>query len=238
MPRLREIDEHLRGYLRVASYPDDRNGILGDDDRQVARIGVALEPFALLDQWVTDADLDALLLHRAWGIERLNLPPEVGVLTYHLPFDDRLTLGDNPRLAALLELSSVEPFGHREARVIGMIGDLVERAATELEAELRAMFGGLESVHPPRDPTVRRIAVAGAMTEELVREASRREAQLYLTGQLRAPARAAIAETGIGVVAVGHARAEMWGLRCLAGLLQERWAGLRVALRDADAAQS
>lgn len=71
-----------------------------------------------------------------------------------------------------------------------------------------------------------RVVAANAMTDALVREAAGRGADVYLTGQLRAPARAAVAQTGIGVVATGHHRAEEWGLRELARLLRERWPGL------------
>lgn len=51
-----------------------------------------------------------------------------------------------------------------------------------------------------------------------------------MTGQFRTSAAIAIQETGIGVVAVGHRRCEEWGLRALAGVMRERWAGLEVIL--------
>ena len=77
---------------------------------------------------------------------------------------------------------------------------------------------------------VSRVAVVGAMTDALVREAASRGADVYTTGQLRQPAQAAVLETGIGVVGVGHRRCEEWGLRALAGVLCERWSRLEVIL--------
>lgn len=234
MPHLQAIAAYLNRYLRVQDYPDDRNGALNGVNPPVFRLGLALEPCAELSAWVHATGLDALLLHRAWGIERLRLPDVVGVLAYHLPFDDHLTLGHNPRLAALLELTAVAPIGEGGVRVLGMIGDVAECAAADLVEQLRQMFGGLESTVMPNAAVVRRVAVVGAMTRDLVHEAGRRGADLYLTGQFRVPARPAVAETGIGVVAVGHTRAEQWGLRCLAGLLRERWAGLNVVVWQPD----
>lgn len=75
---------------------------------------------------------------------------------------------------------------------------------------------------------MRRVAVVGAMTDALVREAADRGAQIYVTGQYRQPAREAVRETGIGVIAVGHRRSEIWGLRALAGVIRERWSMIEV----------
>ena len=97
------------------------------------------------------------------------------------------------------------------------------------------MFGGLEAeAVPDRAAPVSRVAVVGAMTDALVREAAARGAGLYVTGQLRQPARAAAAATGIAVAAVGHARSERWGVRALAHLVAERWGGVRVAVAEAE----
>lgn len=62
----------------------------------------------------------------------------------------------------------------------------------------------------------------------LVIEAAARGANIYLTGQWRQPAQAAVSETGINVIAVGHRRCEEWGLRALAGVMRERWSKLEV----------
>lgn len=64
------------------------------------------------------------------------------------------------------------------------------------------------------------------MTDSLVREAATRGANVYITGQLRQRAEQALLETKIGVIAVGHRRGEVWGLRVLAGVLSERWSSL------------
>ncbi len=72
------------------------------------------------------------------------------------------------------------------------------------------------------------VAVAGAMTAGLVRAAADAGAGLYVTGAWRAPASAAVAATGIDVLALGHARWERWGLEELARRLRARWPALAV----------
>jgi putative NIF3 family GTP cyclohydrolase 1 type 2 len=78
---------------------------------------------------------------------------------------------------------------------------------------------------------VRRVALMGAMTESLVIWAAEQGADAYVTGQLRVPALSAVEQTGIGVIAVGHRRGELWALRALGHLLRERWAELDVVIR-------
>ncbi|HEV2735092.1 MAG TPA: Nif3-like dinuclear metal center hexameric protein [Longimicrobiaceae bacterium] len=156
----------------------------------------------------------------------------MGLLASHRPFDERLTTGFNPALAARLGMTGLEPFGARDGRPLGMLGAVGRQPFEVFLARVREEFGGTEAARAPRGgevARVARVAVANAMTDALVREAAARGADAYLTGQLRVPARAAVADTGIGVVAAGHRRAEEWGLRELARLLGERWPGLSTA---------
>ena len=72
------------------------------------------------------------------------------------------------------------------------------------------------------------LAVVGAMNAALVHEAAAAGADVYLTGQYRPSAAAAVRETGLGVIAVGHARSEAWGLTALTTALRLRFADLEV----------
>jgi putative NIF3 family GTP cyclohydrolase 1 type 2 len=149
----------------------------------------------------------------------------VGALAYHLAFDERLTTGLNPALAAACGWGAPEVLGEKEGRPLGMICELPQERAFGTEAQrLREQFNGLEQIAPPAGGSgavIARVAVVGAMTDTLVRAAHAAGAGLYATGQWRQPARAAVRETGIGVVAIGHRRSEEWGLQALARLLTE-----------------
>ncbi|RYF68364.1 MAG: hypothetical protein EOO39_19545, partial [Cytophagaceae bacterium] len=75
-----------------------------------------------------------------------------------------------------------------------------------------------------------RVAVVGAMNANLLHEAHEQGVSLYLTGEYRKGAQAAVDETGISVIAIGHHRSEEWGLRALRSVLLERWSGVEVVL--------
>lgn len=160
------------------------------------------------------------------------MPGAVGVLTSHLAFDERLTIGYNPELAEALGISRIEVLGTKEGRPLGMIGDFAGDAGA-LVARVAAELGAPEAVEPGAGGAVRRVAAVGAMTDALVREAAERGAGAYLTGQMRVPARRAVVETGMAVVAAGHRRSEVWGLHLLARLLRAEWPGLATRVLDA-----
>lgn len=235
-PTLDALAAFLRDALGAATYPPDEQGGVyraperpGDAARPLARLGLALEFTPALPAWAREHRCDALFLHRPWRLPRGALPPAVGVLYAHLPFDDRLTTSDNAPLAAALGFRTREVLGVKDGRRIGMVGDVAPARAADALARVRREFGGVEAVAvADPDRPVTRVAVVGAMNDRLVREAAARGAGLYVTGQMRQPARAAVDETGIAVAAVGHERAERWGLHALARIVSEHWPSLAV----------
>ena len=230
MTQLKDITAFLDDYLEAHTYPEEKaNGLFytpkNHKDQAIRKLGLALEPPQMLPSWVQNERLDAVFLHRPWGLASdLDVP----VVAYHLAFDEHLTLGYNLRLATVLGLDNVDILGYKEDRPIGMIGNLMSPELTQAVQQFKTIFGGLEDQKIQVDVRPERIAIVGAMNKKLVREASERGATLYLTGQYRDHAEEAVQETGINIVTVGHQRSERWGLRALAGLLRERFSGLDV----------
>jgi putative NIF3 family GTP cyclohydrolase 1 type 2 len=227
---LDDLAAFLDRFFAIERYGDDQGGIVRPSTRPIRRIGLALEPWPQLERWVAAERLDALFLHRPWKLEQWPLATEIGVLAYHLAFDERLTLGYNPRLADALGLHTIEVLGEKAGRPLGMLGRVDPQPSAAMQRTIVQIFGGCDEFHATSEP-ITTVAVVGAMNDALVREAAERGAQWYVTGQFREPARLAVAETGIGVSVVGHRRSEVWGLRALAGVLRERWAGLELRVR-------
>ncbi len=222
---LHRFDEALHASLFADT--DEQNGWFLPSARPVQRLGLALEPWETFGEWVAAERLDAVFLHRPWSLtdpqRRALQTAGTGVLAYHLAFDERLTTGFNPALAAACGWGEPEILGHKAGRPLGMICTLPAPPAFDaVAAQLRTEFDGLEQVTPRAadGAPITRVAVVGAMTDVLVREAHARGAGVYVTGQWRQPARAAVRDTGLGIVALGHRRSELWGLRALARVLR------------------
>lgn len=229
MMRLNDIAQFLDHFFAVHRFGDDLHGVYVPSTRLISRFGLALEPWAGLAEWASTAQLDALFLHRPWQLQPGQLAADIGVLAYHLAFDENLTLGFNPRLATVLGMSNLEVLGEKQGRPIGMIGNIPPQSNSGYCYCVEEIFGGYDAAHGD-DREVSRVAVVGAMTDALVREAADRGVDLYITGQLRQLAQAAVLETRISVVGVGHRRCEEWGLRALSGVLCDRWSRLEVIL--------
>ncbi len=230
-PTLADLAAFLDRLLLADQFRDaeDPAGVYRASERPVGAVGLLLDPWEGLATWIATEEIDALVVHRPWRLSLAELR-DVGVLAYHLAFDERLTLGYSPHLAAALGMTDLDVLGRKDGRPIGMLGSVPEQPATAFVDRLNHLFCGLEETVTGDHSAISRVAVVGAMTDALVREAAGWGATLYVTGQIRAPARVAMAKTGLGVVAVGHHRSEVWGLRSLAAVLGERWPGLRVVL--------
>ncbi|MBO0931701.1 Nif3-like dinuclear metal center hexameric protein [Fibrella aquatilis] len=233
MIHLYNLDVLLQTALITHRYPAaERGGIYRPSSRPVERIGLALEPPPQVGNWVRDNNLDALWLHRPWRLDQAALPPDVGVLYHHLPFDETLTTGYNVPLAAALGLSELDILGYKTApgpadahlppRPIGMVGAVPHRSFDEWKQLINNLFGGYDRAEFGSVRMPEMVAVVGAMNPALIQEAHECGVGLYLTGEYRKSAQEAVDETGMAVIAIGHRRTEEWGLRALAGLLREK----------------
>ena len=226
MPTLADLTTFLDRRLPLPGRPAATLVIPHEGD--VARLGLRLDPGGDLPAWARQHALDAIFLHRHYRLDATSLPLGVGVIAAHDAFDVHLSVGDNAHWARAVGLRTREAFGEKNGRSLGRIGAVAPRGWKVFCEEARHEFGGIEEMQPPASGRVTRVAVVGAMTEELVREAHAAGVDVYVTGQFRQPAREAAAETGIGVIAVGHRRAERWGLRQLATLLDAEFPALTV----------
>jgi len=230
MLQLDELAAFLADLFAVADDPDDVAGVYRPSDRPITRLGLTLEPWLGLGQWARAAQLDALFVHRPWGLGAEMLPSGVGVVAAHRAFDARMTLGFNPDLASALDLEELEAFGMKDGRPIGMLGLTALQSFDGYTQHLTTVFGGLDHMEQGRHKRVSRVAIVGAMTDALVREAAVRRAEVYVTGQWRQTASVAVRATGLSVVIVGHPRSEAWALHQLARHLQAPWPALRIVL--------
>lgn len=237
---LNDIADFLHNELTAEHYSGaERGGVYYPSKRLIKRIGLALEPFPKLSDWVNDEQIDALWLHRPWQLDLASLPPDVGILTHHLPFDETLTMGYNRRLAEDLgAIGDLEPLGYKQdilepgkplpPRPIGMLMEIAPQEFDQCLTAIKTLFGGYDRAEAGHgsgawQSTSCRMAVVGAMTDALVREAASKGANLYVTGTYRKPGQQAIDATGSAFIAVGHRRSEVWGLRALADLLREQY---------------
>lgn len=191
-----------------------------DGPAEVRRLALALEPGDL----PPTLGADALFLHRSRRVGDGWLG--LGVLAAHDGFDTHLTTGPNHRLARALGWQGVEEVVW-EGRAVGIRATPPQRTWEDLRAALHAELGGEDTAWSPEPPAGSlRLALMNAMNPALVGHVAGLGVRVYLTGQLRPSAVGAAQEQGLGVVALGHRRSELWGLRQLARELEGAFPGL------------
>lgn len=122
----------------------------------VSRVVLSVTPtpgfYAALSSSATTAPL--AFLHRPWSLDRRRLPRHATVLSSHKGFDEALTVGNNPALAARLGMAVgdasrsavIRGYKGDVERTIGILG-LVEAGGVvvgraNLRAQIEAEFGG------------------------------------------------------------------------------------------------
>jgi dinuclear metal center YbgI/SA1388 family protein len=158
---------------------------------------------------------------------RLLLDNQINLFAYHLPLDAHPGLGNNARLADLLELRDLNfSFGHYHGIPLGCVGNLpaplpieklVDVYAKGLQAE-PAVFAG-------RSRTCTRIGVVsgGAGDIPMLLEARTAGCDTFVTGVLFEQSVAIAREAGLNVVVLGHYNSEKLGVRAVGQALAERF---------------
>jgi dinuclear metal center YbgI/SA1388 family protein len=105
---------------------------------------------------------------------------------------------------------------------------LVERVKAKLDLDYVLASG-------PLDGDATRVAVAAGAGGELLEDAIRAGAEVFVTGEIRHHDALSAARRGVTVVATLHSNSERAAVRAYAGRLASRLSGVRVSVSDADA---
>jgi dinuclear metal center YbgI/SA1388 family protein len=128
--------------------------------------------------------------------------------------------------------------GAPEAEGIGLgrVGDITPEALSRVVARIKDALG-LEYVlvAGPRDAVISRIAVAAGAGGELLGEACRQRAELFVTGEIRHHDALAAVARGVAVVATLHSNSERAAIRAYAARLGRRLEGVTVLASESDA---
>ena len=127
----------------------------------------------------------------------------ISVFSFHTRLDI-VEGGVNDRLAELLGLTTVEPFGDEETPTLGRIGAVQPTTMAEFSALVkeRLEVPALQSVEFSKE--IRRVAVVGGDGKSFIKPAMRAGADLYLTGSLSYNSMVDAADLGMQIIEAGH----------------------------------
>ncbi|MYA64224.1 MAG: Nif3-like dinuclear metal center hexameric protein [Gemmatimonadetes bacterium] len=235
---LAEIVGFLDEYLdvdRFPDYPNALNGLQVDGPEQVGRFAVAVDASEAVIEAARDwADL--LIVHHGlfWGglqpltgphFRRIGLLVESGTAVYsaHLPLDGHPEVGNAAVLARKLGFASLEPFGEYQGTHIGCRGTLEATPLADLAAALSVLTGDRVRTLPGGADTVTRVGIVTGGGASRLHEAAARELDVLITGEASHHHAIEAVELGVSVLLGGHYATEVWGVKAVMDLLENRF---------------
>jgi dinuclear metal center YbgI/SA1388 family protein len=245
MPTLSIIAAHLDELLRtreIPDYPSALNGVQLENRGEIVKVAAAVDFSRRVVEQTIAAGANLLLVHHGmfWGGLRPitgqfydRIAPlvrhDIAVYASHLPLDAHPDLGNNVLLARELRLEPQRGFARYQTIDVGVQGvaevpteALIERA----RAVARRHKGDVIATLLANSRTTKRWAIctgAGADTNT-IREALDAGIDTLIVGEGPHHTAVEAADVGLAILYVGHYATETFGVRALAGHLENRFA--------------
>lgn len=247
MADLFEIVSYMDEYLDVASIKDYcPKGLQVEGKREVERIVCGVSACVELFEEAAKRGAQAALVHHGmfWDAEprtvtgsrkkRLSflLERDMSLLSYHLPLDCHPEVGNNIQLIKELGLVEPEPFGEYGGKTISYMAKTAEPVAVEdfIETVKGRINPGIRHYRFGAE-RISRVAVCSGAAPELVQQAARSEADVFITGEDAEWVYHFSKEEGIHYIAAGHHATERFGVIALGEKIKEKF-GIDVQFVD------
>lgn len=230
-----EADRYL-GSAKIHDYCP--NGLQVEGRSQVLRIvsGVTASQ-ALLDA-AAQAGADVVLVHHGYfwkgenpcvtGMKQRRLKTllenDMSLLAYHLPLDVHPEVGNNVQLAKQLGIIVEGPLDPDDARVVGLLGSLVEpMTAREFARKVQAVLGR-EPLLVEGSQVVRRVGWCTGGGQGYIDKAIAAGVDLFISGEASEQTYHSARENDVSFIAAGHHATERYGVQALGDYLARRFA--------------
>jgi dinuclear metal center YbgI/SA1388 family protein len=233
-----EVVGYLHTFLRIAEVPDFAGALNG---LQVANSGTVRKVAAAVDaseQSIAEAirrGCDMLLVHHGlfWDgnqpvtgarYRKLHqlMTNDTALFAAHIPLDVHPVVGNNSILAREIGVEARGTFGDYKGIELGVWGDLEIRRES-LAARLDEVLGGRVRMIAGGPEIIRRVGVVTGSAASLMAEAVELGLDAFVTGEGNHHTFFEAHERGINLYYGGHYATETWGVKALAGHLEQRF---------------
>lgn len=237
-----EIAGYLRELLKPESFRDNcTNGIQVYGKEEVRRVATCASVSEEFFSSARQAGADLLLVHHGlfWDNTSRVIDPLMGkrlqillegglnLLAYHLCLDAHPQLGNNARLAALLNLQDLDfSFGQYHGTPLGCVGNLPAQMPLMQVAETFSRALGSDPAVFEHNPEVSRVGVISGGAGDIPQLLQARESgcDTFVTGVLFEQSVSIAREAGLNVIALGHYNSEKLGVIAVGDALASKFA--------------
>ncbi len=237
--KLKELVKFLDTFLGISYFKDSSlNGLQVErSNKEINRICLAVDSSLDTINAAIEARGDMLLCHHGlfWQPTRsltsylysrvkALIHSDIAVYAAHLPLDAHPEVGNNRQIANLLHLEKIIDFGTYHGQTIGCQGQLPNPLSmSQIVKEISKITGQPLKVEHSGPSPVKTLGIISGGAAEMVEEAALSGLDLFLTGEPSHSYATLGAEVGVNVIYCGHYATEIFGVKALGRLLQERF---------------
>lgn len=147
----------------------------------------------------------------------------ISLYGYHLPLDGHPEIGNNALIAAAFGLTNREGFMREGERPVGWTGEFPMALSRQQFLELaRNVFphGGQTELFYGAD-SIKKVAICSGSGASGIEEALDLGCDAFITGEIKEAVPIAVEEACFNLIAAGHHRTEVFGVRALAEKIQK-----------------
>lgn len=220
----------VNDYLDLTATPE-HNGLQVEGKTEIKKIVFGVSAHMVLFEEAKKSGADMIMTHHGliWD-KALNIKGvfgkrvafliknDINLASYHLPLDRHPVLGNNARLAQILNLTHVKPFGNYHGLDIGFKGSIkpainIERICETLNGEC-LLFGKEE---------ISSAAVVSGGAHDMLDQAIEAGVDLFVTGSRDEYIVEQCREAKINFIAMGHYNSEKLGILALMEYIRARF---------------
>lgn len=239
MATLKSIVSFLDREMKIGEFDDpSNNGLQVAGPSTVKRVCFGVDASQAFIDEAARRGADLLICHHglSWGdslryltglnYARVKALMDSGMALYgcHLPLDAHPRHGNNAQIYKALGLTKRKPFGVYRGREIGFSGELPKPMAYAafLAKVRRAISPDLQTMDFGKK-RVKTVAVVSGGASEEVAQAGDKGIDVYLSGEPTLKSYHLAREHGVNAVFAGHYATEVFGVRALAPVLENRF---------------
>ena len=248
-------------YLSAAAFKDYApNGLQVDGGRPIQRIVTGVTACeALIDAAIADK-AEAILVHHGYfwkgepasitGMKgqriRKLMQHGISLIGYHLPLDAHPRIGNNAKLAELLDMSIIGALYPSESHPVGNIANCTPQSAQSLITQITDALGRLPlhiSAHyqtsdsnqsdTQNNRLIERVGICTGGAQDMIEQAALMGCDAFISGEISERTTHIARELGIDYFACGHHATERGGIQALGDIIAQQF-GLPVTFIDID----
>lgn len=234
--KLKELLDYTGQLLQVDRFRDYcPNGLQVEGRGEITTIVSGVSACMELLQAAAEKEADLILVHHGYfwrgedarvvGIKRERLKflleRDISLAGYHLPLDAHAELGNNARLASLLELAIDGRFGDQDIACHGHVSR--PQPLSHFAKQVECTLGRAPLVVGDAGRTIHTVGWCSGAAQDYLAQAVALGLDAFLTGEVSEHTVHLARESGVAFIGAGHHATERYGVRALGEHLAQRF---------------